>query len=107
MSVKAYISGPMTGIAEHNKPAFDTMAKTLRAIGVEVVNPAEIAAESWHSAMRKDIGLLCECSHIVLLRGWEDSPGAQLELHIAHRLGIIIVTNPAEWAGSIAFKDAT
>lgn len=107
MTIKAYISGPMTGIAEDNKPAFDAMAKTLRAIGIEVVNPAEVAAESWHAAMRQDIRMLCECSHLVLLQGWENSPGSHLELHIAHRLGIIIVTNPAEWAGSIAFKDAT
>ena len=105
MTIKAYISGPMTGIAEHNRPAFNAMAKTLRAIGIEVINPAEINADSWHEAMRKDISMLCECSHLVLLTGWENSSGCHLELHIAHRLQIVIVTNPAEWAGSIAFKD--
>ena len=38
--------------------------------------------------MRADIKALCDCTHLVLLPGWENSNGAHLELHIAHRIGL-------------------
>jgi hypothetical protein len=86
-----YLSGPMSGIAENNFPAFNAAAAELRAIGLHVVNPAEIASanpQSWEACMRADIKALCDCDSICLMPGWENSNGAQLELHIAHRLGL-------------------
>ena len=40
--MKMYLSGPMTGMAENNFPAFHDAAAKLRAGGHEVVNPAEL-----------------------------------------------------------------
>ena len=88
---KIYLSGPMTGIADLNFPAFNTAAKELRGLGYEVVNPAEINPDSslsWEQCMRADVKALCDCDVIVLMSGWENSRGAHLEVHIAHRLGI-------------------
>lgn len=90
-----YISGPMTGIPEHNFPAFHAAAKRLRELGYEVVNPAEIDSETgkdWHFYLRADIKALCDCDILALLPGWESSKGAHLELHIAHRLCMEIVS---------------
>ena len=42
--MRIYISGPMTGHADHNFPAFDAAAERLRAEGHFVINPAELAA---------------------------------------------------------------
>ena len=91
MSKRAYLSGPMTGMPDLNFPAFHAAAADLRSRGVDVVNPAEINTDigkSWKACLRADVAALCDCDAIVLLPGWERSNGAQLELHVAHRLGI-------------------
>lgn len=88
-----YISGPMTGLPELNFPAFNQAASTLRNLGHHVVNPAEINPDvtmSWEQCMRADIKALCDCDVIALLPGWENSKGAHLEVHVAHRLGLTI-----------------
>lgn len=89
-----YVSGPMTGLPELNFPAFHAAAKMLREQGHQVRNPAEVGEEpglQWEDYMRKDLRLLCDCTAIYLLPGWEKSKGAHLELHIAHRLGLEVM----------------
>lgn len=89
--MKLYISGPMSGIEGHNFPAFNAAAAKVRALGYDVVNPVDInpdATLSWKQCLRKDLRELCDCDGIVLLPGWERSEGANLELHVAHRLGL-------------------
>lgn len=91
--MKVYLSGPMTGIPEFNYPAFHATAAKLRAAGYEVVNPAEVNPDSslsWQQCLREDIKHLCDCEALALMPGWQNSQGAHLEMHIAHRLGIKI-----------------
>lgn len=93
---RVYISGPMTGMPEHNFPAFNAEAARLRALGYDVVNPAELNPESektWHDCLRKDLMELLTCDAIALLAGWQKSAGAHLEMHVAHRVGIEIVAS--------------
>jgi hypothetical protein len=93
--MKIYLSGPMTGLPDNNFPAFHAIAQALRDAGEDVVNPAEInpdASLSWEECMRADIKALCDCDAIYLLPGWEKSKGAHLELHVAHRLGLKVLT---------------
>lgn len=94
--MKIYLSGPMSGIAGHNFPYFDRVAARLRERGLVIVNPADINREdteaSWASCIRKDIIELMTCTDLLLLRGWQRSAGAQLELHLAHRVGMKIWT---------------
>ena len=92
---RIYISGPMTGLPEFNFPAFHAAAAKLRERGHAAVNPAEINAETggdWHYYLKADIKALCDCDALALLPGWQNSKGAHLELHIAHRLGLEIGT---------------
>ena len=90
---RIYISGPMTGYPDLNFPAFFAEAERLRALGYEVVNPAELnpPGASWQDCMRKDIEELVKCDAIILLDGWDQSKGARLEKHIAHKLNLKIV----------------
>ncbi len=91
---RIYISGPMTGIEDLNFPAFHAEAKRLRGLGYEVVNPAELVIyenSGWLDCMKKDIAKMLTCEAICLLDGWQNSDGANLEVLIAHRLGIKIL----------------
>lgn len=91
---RIYLSGPMTGILDFNFPAFRAEACRLRALGYDVVNPAEINPDpsaDWHTCMRRDLAALLTCDALALLDGWQTSAGAHLEMHVAHRVGMEIV----------------
>ena len=91
---RIYLSGPMSGLPELNFPAFNAEAMRLRALGFEVVNPAELNTEpdtGWHECMRNDLKALLDCDTLALLPGWQRSAGAHLEMHVAHRVGMEIV----------------
>lgn len=92
MTPTVYISGPMTGYAEYNYPAFHEAAAKLRALGYEVLNPAE-GFDGAHDLpyddyIRKDIKNLLESDFVALLDGWEESAGAHLEVAVAVGIGI-------------------
>ena len=92
----AYLAGPMTGYEDHNFPAFTSHAAWLRQHGYEVVNPAELEAletgprKEWAYYLKRDIRELLTCNAVAVMRGWENSPGATLEVYIGWRLGFSI-----------------
>jgi hypothetical protein len=94
-----YVAGPMTGYPDWNHPAFFNMAARLRCAGYKVISPAELHEPAddtpWDWYLRRDLVELVKCTRIVLLPGWQDSKGAQLEHHIAKALGVTI-THPHE-----------
>ena len=97
--MKLYLAGPMSGYPELNFPAFHAEAARLRALGFEIINPAEINAgpsAGWVDCMRADIRELVTCDAICLLPGWMRSRGATLENTIAEQLGMTVLHAPAE-----------
>jgi len=99
--MRIYIAGPMTGIKDHNYPAFFCVAAKLRAEGRDVINPAEQTygiGKPWTFYMRLGLQGLLQCDEIVLLPGWESSRGARLEREVAEQLGMKIT----EWPGGDA-----
>ena len=101
-ATRLYLAGPMSGIAQLNFPKFHAEAARLRALGFEVINPAELInedpdmvfasaaaqAEHWRECMRVDITQLLLCDGVALLDGWTCSKGARLEQHVALELGM-------------------
>lgn len=91
---RIYLSGGMSGLPDNNRPAFHAEAARLRAQGHYVVNPAEIDLDegaTWSDYMRADlVAMLSECNTLVMLQGWEQSKGANLEWLIAKALGFEI-----------------
>jgi hypothetical protein len=87
---RLYLCGPMSDLPDLNIPAFNSEAGRLRALGYDVVNPAELNAPDtpWAQCMRTDIRMLLLCDAIALLPGWEKSRGANLEWLIATELGM-------------------
>jgi hypothetical protein len=90
-----YLSGPMTGLPNYNRPAFNAAAKQLRSEGKTVFNPAELGEpdpihdRAWY--MRRDIEGLLKSDVVYVLPGWEESDGAKLEIEIAKQLDVPIV----------------
>lgn len=88
-----YISGPITGLPDLNKPLFSTVADELRSCGFMTLNPHDIGEPSdqllpWASYLRDDlIAMLLHANGLAMLPGWELSRGAQLERHVAEALG--------------------
>lgn len=90
--MKYYLAGPMTGLPDYNYPAFEAVAETLRARGLEVYSPHEVGkhlTESERTEMgrahwlRLNFRGLLSCGGLVLMPGWETAPGAISELNMA------------------------
>lgn len=102
----------MTGIAEHNAPAFRDAADDLRARGHEIVSPVEmdeadgfdfsrpLEREEYLSFLRRDVERIAgsmatgELHGGVGLAGWEQSEGATLEAHTIRALGGKVLRYP-------------
>jgi hypothetical protein len=109
--VKVYIAGPMTGLPQFNFPAFDAAAAELRALGYEVISPAELddpvdraaalaspdgshlsygvgVKKTWGEFLARDVKLIADggIEDIVVLDGWHKSRGARLETFVANAL---------------------
>lgn len=62
--------------------------------GYDPVNPFKNGLPDdahWRKHMRADIALLLGCDSIYMLRGWELSKGAKLELDVASSCGIEVL----------------
>ena len=94
-----YLSGPMTGLPDFNRPAFHAAAAALRAQGHVVINPAEVDLgpdATWADYMRIHLAEIARrVTQVFVLPGWESSRGAQLEVHVARALGLPVVPVPA------------
>lgn len=107
---RIYIAGPMTGIADYNRPAFYSTAEAFEEGGWEVFNPAENDVRLFGSheacnaaieanrnqALRvmlgSDLEWICsDADAIAMLPGWEKSYGARAEHATAVALGLEII----------------
>lgn len=105
--MRVYLAGPMTGLPQFNYPAFYAAADALRAIGMDVVSPAEMDdpviqeaslasvdgnidtitshGQSWGDFLARDVKLLADdgIEAVIALPGWANSRGARLETFVA------------------------
>ena len=94
MKPTVYIAGPMTGYEDYNYPAFDEAASEWADRGWAVLNPADHFLRDqdldMSQYMRGAIHALLQADAVALLPGWTNSPGATMEVIMAHRLGLTV-----------------
>lgn len=103
-----YIAGPMESAGGNwNFPLFDYVAKKFSEKGFDVFNPAEHFRERYglienilamdkdfrkmarRSALKDEINWIIDVAHkLVLLPGWQQSPGATAERAVALAVGV-------------------
>lgn len=81
---KIYISGPMEGV-ENYEENFRKAEEDFTEAGYKVVNPAniDVTGMSREEILDMDLVLLRECNCIYLLKGWQQSRGANREYGFA------------------------
>ena len=101
--MRVYISGKMHGVHNYNRGQFDRWTRQLKELGFDAVNPMEIgdsiatpeeidsSPELVEKVLEADIAALRKCDAIFMLRGWETSEGARLELKVALDMNIPIM----------------
>ena len=79
-----YISGPMEGV-ENYEENFRRAEDDLTEAGYKVVNPAniDVTGMSREEILDMDLKLLRECDAICMLKGWQQSCGANREYGFA------------------------
>lgn len=93
-SGRVYISGPMRGYVGYNYPAFHRAAEYLTKGGHGVLNPADnfdgATDLEFETYMRADLSMLLDATGVFMLKGWQNSEGARLELAVAKSLGLVV-----------------
>jgi hypothetical protein len=93
--MKVYISGPISGLSDLNRSAFERAEKKLTEQGHTAVNPLKASPVrdnwEWKDYMRNDILELLGCDSVYALTGWEQSRGAKIEIELARTLGMGVV----------------
>ena len=88
--MKVYISGKISETnIEDTRDDFEIIEQRLRREGHEVVNPFKIKhskKSTWEDYMRADIIEMMKCDSIYLVKGWQYSKGAKIEVQLANDL---------------------
>lgn len=99
-----YLAGPMSGLPDFNRAAFNAAERMLRELGCNVLNPArQPDGLEYEEYMRRGLADVEAANVIVLLPGWNHSPGAIRELARAIQPGLRVeIFNGSEFPnGSI------
>jgi len=95
--VKIYLSGPMSGMSAFNIPTFDKAATKLRALGHEVVSPAELDSPEFRELCLKctsgsadQIDAWCK-SRILHTPTWGELTARDLQIIVDDGIDAIVV----------------
>lgn len=92
----AYLAGPMTGIDDYNIPDFVTAGTQLQAEGYSVISPVTLFGGDTSlpvkTYLRSELSAIFFSDVVFVLRGWEASHGANLEVLVALSIGVPVWT---------------
>ena len=90
--MKIFISGPISGMPDHNRMAFICAENRLWLQGHAVMNPVRLQPSNPDAFTHEDyvhicLAMLQRCDAIYLLKGWQWSTGACAEYGAALKTG--------------------
>lgn len=89
--MKIYIAGPMSGLPDFNRAAFQAAQEVLSEHGNQVLSPAVLPnGLEQHEYMDICLAMLRCADCIYMLKGWENSLGAKAEHALAEKLDLQI-----------------
>ena len=91
-----YLSGPMTGLPDCNRAAFNMRAEAFKALGYSVNNPADISVthgtdKAYGFYFKRALRLMLESDVVYVFGDTSKSAGVQMELQAAQLAGMPIV----------------
>lgn len=93
-----YIAGPISGMPDGNKPAFDAAQKWLEQKGYIVLNPHSMPKGlSEEAYMDICLAMVRHADALCLLKGWQASAGAKAERAYALKREIFVADMPEEF----------
>lgn len=89
--MKIFVTGPMRGKQDLNRPAFAKATLRLRGVGYEVISPSELddielkqgKPLDVNHALLRDLGYIVDCQAMAVLPNWQSSAGATGEIRFA------------------------
>ena len=91
-----YLSGPMTGLPDYNRAAFNLRAEALRAAGYSVKNPADISVthgtdKSYEFYFKRSLRMMLDADVVYVFGDTTQSRGVEMELQVAKMTGMQVV----------------
>ena len=100
---KIYIAGPISGLPNFNRDAFNAEAHRLLGLGHVALNPAILPdGLEQHEYIAICIEMVKMADQLVMLPGWERSAGARAEHALAIKLGKAIILPVPHLADEVA-----
>jgi len=85
---RVYLAGPMSGMPDMNRPTFYRWEHLLKTQGATILSPAH-ADQSlmYHVLIRQGLQMVLAANVTVMLHGWKDSNGANVEWAVSSMIG--------------------
>jgi len=93
-----YLCGPITGCDNLNAEQFGYWQDRLMRLGYTVLNPHDLFQDvdtkhfKWEDYMKHCIAQMVFCNIVATLPDWHESKGAVMEVDIARKLNIPVVS---------------
>jgi len=97
---KIYISGPVTGMPNENRHAFEAAAVRLNQLGFDPIIPHHHVSpwDTWEESMRSRIRVMMDADAVFTLDGCDRSNGARVEIDLAGNIGIPVFNTVGDMA---------